>query len=256
MPVTRSPQIAIPDIDRRDHDAGTGGRGPHHRLPTGGGGGDDERWDRSPQGRRGPRERLSRYRTGTFLVLAAILMFFIALASAYFVDQGSGHIDSVTGQWVSMWKPLVVPRILWLSTTLLLLASASLEMARRGIFHPTDTVEEWLGLGYLTGRRTLPWLLTGLLFGGGFLAGQYEAWRALQAQGVYYGISAHFFYLLTGAHAAHVIAGVGILLITLAATFRRARLENRQVLIDVTAWYWHGMSLVWLGLFAVIGLAR
>ena len=184
------------------------------------------------------------------------MMFFISLASAYFVRQGSGHIDSITGQWIADWKPIIVPRILWLNTGLLLIASAALEMARRGMFHPTDTVEEWLGLGYLTGKRTLPWLMTGLLFGSGFLDGQYRAWRELQAQGVYYGISAHFFYLFTGAHAAHLIVGIGVLLFALYSTLRKSRLETRQILIDATAWYWHGMTIVWLGLFAVIGLAR
>jgi cytochrome c oxidase subunit 3 len=254
MPITKSPHVTFPDIARQE--PGHGGRGPDHKLPTGGGGNDDERWDRQPQGHRGPRERLAKYRVGVFLALGAILMFFLSLASAYFVRQGSGHIDTLTGQWIQDWKPLVIPRILWFNTALLLFASIALEIARRRVFHPTDTVEEWLGLGYLTGRRTLPWLVGGLFFGTAFLAGQYQAWRNLQAQRVYYGISASFFYLLTGAHAAHLVLGIAVLLTTVIATLRHATLENRQILVDATAWYWHGMSVVWLGLFAMIGLAR
>ncbi len=253
MPITKSPHATAPGIDRIE--PGSGGRGPHHRLPTGGGG-DDERWERQPQGHRGPRERLVKYRTAVFLALVAIFMFFIALASTYFVRQGSGHIDSLSGQWVQDWRPLVLPRILWLNTALLLIASGAMEAARRGVFHSIETVEEWLGLGYLTGKRTLPWLIAGLVFGSGFLFGQYKAWRALEGQGVYYGISAHFFYLFTAAHALHLLVGIVILLIALYATLRKAQLENRQILIDATAWYWHGMAIVWLGIFAVIGLAR
>ncbi|HEY0566375.1 MAG TPA: heme-copper oxidase subunit III, partial [Terriglobales bacterium] len=157
MPVTKSP-LTIPEIAR--HETGSGGRGPDRKLPTGGGG-DDERWDSEPQGRRGPRERLAKYRIAIFLGLGAIFMFFVCLASAYFVRQGTGHTDSITGQWVTDWRPIAVPSILWLNTALLLVASLALEFARRKIFHPTDTVEEWLGLGYLTGKHTLPWLIGG-----------------------------------------------------------------------------------------------
>src|SRR5579884_2149617 len=99
MPVTRSP-LAVPDIERdARHDAGVGGRGPDHKLPTGGGG-DDDGWAESPQGKRGPRERLTRCRIGIFLGLTAISMFFFSLASAYLVRKGSGHIDSISGLWV------------------------------------------------------------------------------------------------------------------------------------------------------------
>ena len=252
MPVTRSP-LAIPHIDR--HDAGTGGRGPDHKLPTGGGG-DDDSWAHKPQGRRGPRERLIRYRIGLSLGMAAILMFFFSLASAYLVRKGAGHIDPISGMWVHDWTPLTLPSFLWINTALLLLASVAIERARRLMFHPTDTVEEWLGLGYLTGRRCAPWLVGTLVFGSGFLYGQYRAWLSLQDQHVFYGSSAHFFYLLTGAHAAHLILGIVALLAAVIATAIHAGLENRQILIDATAWYWHGMSVVWLGIFALIGMSR
>jgi len=252
MPVTKSP-LAIPDIDR--HDAGTGGRGPDHKLPTGGGG-DDDSWAQRPQGHRGPRERLIRYRIGIGLGLTAVAMFFVSIASAYLIRKGSGHIDSISGLWVQDWKPLVLPKILWINTALLLLASLAIERARRIMFHSTDTVEEWLGLGYLTGRRSAPWLAATLVFGLGFLVGQYRAWLALGHQGVFYGASANFFYLLTGAHAAHLLIGIVALIVAVVATAVHARLENRQIVVDVTAWYWHGMSMVWLGIFALIGLAH
>jgi len=253
MPVTKSPHVIEPGIEQQQ--PSYGGRGPHDKLPTGGGG-DDEQWGERPEGRRGPRERLTKYRIGVFLGLSAIGMFFVALASTYFFRQGSGHIDSLTGDWIRDWRPIVPPRILWLNTAIILGASAALELARRAVFHPTDTVEEWLGLGYRTGRRTIPALLLGLLCGLGFLFGQYRAWLELKAQGAYYGVSAHFFAIFTAAHAAHLLLGIAALLLTLFAVLRHARLENRQILIDSTAWYWHGMAIIWIGLFAVIWWAR
>ncbi|MEP2703810.1 MAG: cytochrome c oxidase subunit 3 family protein [Roseibium sp.] len=57
-----------------------------------------------------------------------------------------------------------------------------------------------------------------------------------------------FYYLLTGFHAAHVIAGIIILgLVTWFATPRN---------IEVAAAFWHMVDLVWVLLFPVIYLLR
>src|ERR1700761_9454640 len=129
------------EIERKD--PGIGGKPPLDRRPTGGGG-DGENWDNHPQGRRGPRELLSRYRLGVLFALAGDLMFFVALVSAFFVRQGSGHFDP-SENYVSDWHPLAVPPILWINTAVLLLSSLTMEMARRGLFSEIDIMEEWLG---------------------------------------------------------------------------------------------------------------
>ncbi len=53
-----------------------------------------------------------------------------------------------------------------------------------------------------------------------------------------------FYYLLTGFHAAHVLAGVGILL------FVAWRDHTR--IIEAGAQFWHMVDLVWIMLFPVI----
>src|SRR3954470_11120776 len=108
-----------------------GGRGPSV-PPTLGWGGDD--WDNRPQGRRGPRERLHRYRLGIGLALVSIFIIFIALTSAYIVRMGTGHIDTLTGDYIVDWKPLTLPGILWVNTILLILSSVTMELARRQVF--------------------------------------------------------------------------------------------------------------------------
>ncbi|WP_299848912.1 cytochrome c oxidase subunit 3 [uncultured Roseovarius sp.] len=57
-----------------------------------------------------------------------------------------------------------------------------------------------------------------------------------------------FYYLLTGFHAAHVVAGVMILVLV---TWRDA---SRN--IEVGAAFWHMVDLVWILLFPVIYLLR
>src|SRR6185312_6910607 len=63
----------------------------------------------------------NRYRLGTWVALASILMLFTALSSAYIVRAASS----------SDWQPLAMPRILLLSSALLLVSSGTLETARR-----------------------------------------------------------------------------------------------------------------------------
>src|SRR5271157_4043423 len=81
-------------------------------TPPGGGngGGDDGKPGRNGQ------PSPSRYYTGMAIGIVAILMFFMALASAFLVRKGSGE-----------WVPVHIPRLLWVNTAILLASSATLE---------------------------------------------------------------------------------------------------------------------------------
>ena len=57
-----------------------------------------------------------------------------------------------------------------------------------------------------------------------------------------------FYYLLTGFHAAHVVAGIAILLLVAWRDVPRN--------IEVGAAFWHMVDLVWVMLFPVIYLLR
>jgi len=214
-------------------------------------GGDD--WRNNPPGRRGPHERLKRFRVGIGLALISIFIVFVGLTSAYVVRQGGGTLDTETATFTRDWKPVVVPSILWLNTILLLVSSLTIELARRQVFREPLVTEEWLGLGTPTRRASLPWLGLTLVLGFGFLAGQYVAWRELNAQGIYMATNASssFFFILTGAHAVHLMGGVAVLLWAAIANVISRPLESRQIATDVGAWYWHAMGLLWLYIFAL-----
>jgi cytochrome c oxidase subunit 3 len=239
-------------VETERKDPGFGGKPPVDRRPTGGGGG-DENWDSRHSRRHGPREQLIRYRMAVFSILAADLVFFAVLVSAFFVRQSSVHIapgDNV----VSDWHPLSAPPILWINTAILLLSAFTMEIARRQLFHEIDIMEEWLGLGRPAVRRAAPWLLATIGLGGLFLAGQWMAWRQLASQGIYFATNpnSYFFYLVTGVHAVHLFLGLAALVFALAAMFRLRRVEMRQIAVDCTAWYWHAMGVFWLFLFGLI----
>lgn len=180
----------------------------------------------------------NRYRIGMWVGLASILMMFTALSSAYIVRAASA----------SDWQPLQMPRILLLSTALILISSGTLEAARR----------KWTAVDSVHRR----WLLVTVFLGAGFLGSQVLAWRQLVRQGVYVASHPHssFFYLLTAAHGVHLLGG----LLALAYLWLRARparedqaaLLKSQAGADAVTLYWHFMDFLWLYLFVLLFYVR
>ncbi len=251
-------------LDRRprhpeENDGGHGRRPPNGRdLKRTGGGGDSDNWNDRAPGRRRPGERLSTYRLGLFFALGAVFMFFIGIVSVFFVSQNTGHIDAYN-RYINTWLPTTVPPILWLNTLVLLLSSITVEIARRHMFHQIDAMEEWFGLGKPTSRRALPWLLATLVLGGLFLTGQMLAWHQLALQGASFkssSSSGHSFYIITYAHAFHLFVGVAGLIAALIGLYAFKKIENRQIMVDCVAWYWHSMGVLWLGLFTLLAFCQ
>lgn len=182
--------------------------------------------------------RANRYRIGMWVALASIAMMFTALSSAYIVRAASSDD----------WVPLAMPRVLLLSTALILVSSITLEFSRRNLKSSSFG-------GY--GR----WLLITMLLGLGFLASQLVAWKQLARQGVYLVSNPHssFFYLLTAAHAVHLIGG----LLALIFLWVRSRFTTdlkvtarRQASADAVTIYWHFMDALWIYLFLLLFLWR
>src|SRR5262245_23439293 len=54
----------------------------------------------------------ARYRIGVWVAIGSILMLFVALSSSYIVRSASGDD----------WRPIVMPKVLWLSTAVILIS--------------------------------------------------------------------------------------------------------------------------------------
>jgi len=252
MPVVTTP----PDTDRRRRELDDGDHGGGRRPPTDkrtGGGGDPDNSNERRRPRGGPRERLDRLRLGLFFGLSAVFMFFVAIVSVFFVSQGASHFDA-NAHYINTWLPTAIPSILWLNTAVLLLSSITIEIARRHMFREMDVMDEWLGLGKPTSRAAMPWLATTIVLGIVFVGGQLTAWHQLAVQNVYYdgSLSAKCFFLITGIHGAHLLAGILALAVAFLCLFRSRQLETRQIMVDLSAWYWHSMGVLWILLFALL----
>jgi cytochrome c oxidase subunit III len=172
--------------------------------------------------------------TGIWVVIAAISMTFAALTSALVVRKG-GAPD---------WRHFTLPPILYLNTLVLILSSFTLEVARR-------RVASFMGGLETTMAKPARWLYITLSLGFVFVAGQYIAWRELNAQGLYLATnpSSSFFYVFTAGHALHVLGGLG----GLGRVIRKLDQRTlRPSTLDATARYWHFMDVLWVYLLLLL----
>src|SRR5258708_3979560 len=215
------------------------GGGPNPRGPNGNG-------SRKRNGHEpafpDPHWSANRYRIGMWVAMAAILMMFTALSSAYIVRAASSND----------WQALRMPRILLLSTALIVISSGTLEAARRKLKEALHSAHK-------------RWLLVTVALGFGFLMSQLLAWRQLVRQGVYVASNPHssFFYLMTATHGVHLMGGL-VALVYLSLRTRRTSarrknplaIEKRQAAADAITLYWHFMDFLWIYLFVLLFFVR
>jgi len=163
---------------------------------------------------------------------------FLAVATSLFALLISAYHMRMMGE---DWSKLALPRVLWLNTAVLILASVAMQRTRIAARH-----------GQLD--RVQGGLIAGGVFTFSFLAGQLWAWQQMAAAG--YFLTANpaysFFYLLTAVHGLHLLGGLWVWGRTTARVFRGADVGKVRLSVELCTVYWHYLLLVWLVLFAVL----
>ncbi len=204
------------------------------RLPSHGNGG----WRNSPPAggdlRRVKPSSPPPASTGIWVALAAITMTFAAFTSALIVRQGAAHD----------WQHVPLPSILYLNSLVIIFSSISLEAARRQIVSFMTSEKS-------SGSAPARWLYVTLALGLLFVAGQTFAWLQLKARGfgLATNISYSFFYVLTVAHALHLLGGLGGL-VRVVSKLNHSVLKRST--LNATALYWHFMGALWLYLLLLL----
>jgi cytochrome c oxidase subunit 3 len=205
---------------------GSGGQfpGPNGKKPGGNGwhgGGDRSKRKFSP----------ATYRITMWVLLAAIVMMFVALSSVY--------IMSSEGQ-----TSVAMPRMFFVSTALIVSSSWTFQRAKRSLQRAKTSAH-------------IRWLLLTLALGIGFLISQLVGWRELARAGVYF--KSHprstFFYLGTALHGAHLIGGIGLILFLLIRSRKFVfglEDEKHVAWTSVVGLYWHTMDGIWLWLLLLL----
>jgi cytochrome c oxidase subunit III len=231
-------------------------RGNEGRFPPILGGGGD---DRPGRGLPDYATRLRRARLGLLVALTPVLMLFVSFTSAYVVRQGLPTLDPRTNQLVRDWIPVKLPALLLVNTAVLLLSSVGMELARRQTkVAAAAAIAKSAQDVSVSAEGKMPWLGLTIVLGLLFLLGQWMAWKQLAANGFYVATtpSSSFVYLLTGAHAIHLMGGVLALLVAGMFALLRRAVTTRSIVVDVTAWYWHFMAALWVYIFSLLEFAR
>ncbi len=177
-------------------------------------------------------------RLGFLLFLATEVMFFASFFWAFFHSSLSPTI------WIGgVWPPLgIVPLSPWkiplLNTCILLLSGATVTLCQASVLGGNAKMALW-SLFYT--------IALGLIFT------SLQAFEYIHAPfSISDGIYGSLFYMMTGFHGFHVIVGTVFLIIA----FLRLRLghftKEHHLGLEVAAWYWHFVDVVWLFLYAVV----
>jgi cytochrome c oxidase subunit 3 len=174
--------------------------------------------------------QLPMVKVGLWVFLAVATSLFALLISAY-------HMRMMGEDWTR----LPVPRVLWLNSAVLMLASVAMESTRAA-----------------ARRGQLERVRSGLIAAGvlsfSFLAGQLWAWQQMDAAGYFVATNPaySFFYLLTAVHGLHLLGGLWVWGRTTFRVLRGVEVAKVRLSVELCTVYWHYLLLVWLVLFAVL----
>lgn len=138
----------------------------------------------------------------------------------------------------------VLPRSLWISTGILLLASVAVHSAVSSIRQ-----------GHA--RGLCGWLALTCVLAVAFLASQTWTWLDLTSQGMpptTRTLYSFVFYLLTVLHAVHTLGGLVPLGIVTVKSWRGRYSPENYEGVKHCALYWHFLDVVWLIIFSMVYL--
>ena len=170
--------------------------------------------------------KLHPHKLALYVGIASMVMLFVAWSSAYLVRKAAGN-----------WLEFPLPSMFYVSTVVILLSSATLQLAHHFFSKGKEKPYKIL-------------LLSTLVLGVGFLYTQYSGWQEMLALGITMdgNPSGSFVYVISGAHAAHLIGGIAALGLALVHAFALPfkPTARRKVRLELTLTYWHFVDLLWV----------
>ena len=106
-------------------------------------------------------------------------------------------------------------------------------------------------------QKAINWLIVSLILGftfAFFQAYEYYAGYAYLDLRLDSNVYGSLFYMLTGFHGLHVIIGALMLLIMTIRLYKGHFTSKNHFGFEASAWYWHFVDVVWIGLFIFVYL--
>jgi cytochrome c oxidase subunit 3 len=176
-------------------------------------------------------------RLGMGMFLGTITMLFGAFSSAYIV-RGATSQD---------WQAIELPGFLWINTIVIVLSSVALMLSTRAARRANALVAQ-------------AWLGATLFLAVAFLGGQLAAWQALWAQGIGVPTTPHssFFFILTGVHGAHLVAGLIVCAVAMmrlqGAQGEPDAMRRAVTTLSLGGMLWHFLAGLWVYLLIMLTL--
>ncbi len=176
---------------------------------------------------------------GTVVWLSSELMFFAGLFAMYFVARAQAQ-----GEWPPEPTELNIPYAL-VFTTILVISSFTCQM---GVF-AAERGDVF---------RLRAWYIVSLVLGTIFVIGQANEFRELVGHGTTFSSSSYgsVFYITTGFHGLHVIAGLIAFIYLIVRTKMSKFTPAQATAAIVVSYYWHFVDIVWVGLFLTIYIVQ
>lgn len=171
-----------------------------------------------------------------WLAIISLIMVFGGLTSAYLVARSM----------VKQPEFFDIPNLIWTNTGIILLSSLSMQFAVWRVRKGDD-------------KQALVGLALTFLMGIAFLIGQWNVYQEMVLGGNYFvdplraDDSVAYFYILTGLHGSHIIAGLIVLAFAIVKTAFKMYKPGKKVLsIEMSAIFWHFLDLLWVYLFVFL----
>lgn len=191
-------------------------------------------------------------------------MLFASLISTYLIYKGKSLVGPYPHTEYTDAAGKVFPAILDIpvtsaSTFVLLMSSLAMVLALQAVQLkgvPLPANAGWWGRAQ---RSSQLWLFVTALLGASFLGFQAYEFTAFVREGltIKTNLFGSTFFTLTGFHGAHVTVGV-LWLMSLLFVDRSRGLAgpSDELLVDITALYWHFVDVVWIVIFTLVYLIQ
>ncbi len=181
-----------------------------------------KQFQNTPSGDRG--KKIHPHKFVMWVAIGSILMMFAGLTSAYIVKSNQAS-----------WQEVIMPKIFWVSTAVILISSLTVQMALRSF--KQREMNQYRRLIAVT-------FVLGIAFVVLQCIGFVQLWdQSITLKGSGAG---QFLYVIFGLHAVHVLGGViALMVMFMKAFFGKTKLYS-SVPVEVAATYWHFVDALWI----------
>ena len=167
-----------------------------------------------------------------WLGMGSIIMMFTGWTSAYIVKHAAGN-----------WLEFGLPSMFYYSTAVIVISSIALHASYIGYKRQKEGLYKGM-------------LILAFVFGIAFIAFQGIGWNQLFEMGVDFkgNVAGSFTYLISGAHAVHVLGGIAAVIVAMIHAFslKFRYTEKRKNRFELVLQYWHFVGILWIYLLLFI----